>query len=112
MTSPSTALGLLILILLLLPGFVYSLVRERLSPSVTRSAFRETASVIVVSVACNAVILFAYVLILILSPIQRLDLAQVIVRPAYYIPQFFTLALCTAAALVTLASLLAFSVAR
>jgi amino acid transporter len=60
---PTTLTGLLLFVVLLLPGITYVVVRERSSPERRWSAFRETATVAAVSAVANiaALLLFAIV---------------------------------------------------
>lgn len=52
---PSSVLGLAIFVLLLAPGFVYVLRRERSVPARQHSPFRETVRVVAVSLVCLAI---------------------------------------------------------
>lgn len=50
---PTTITGLILLVFLLLPGVTYVTVRERATPELQRSVFRETAAVVVAGVAAT-----------------------------------------------------------
>src|SRR5215472_17558394 len=59
---PTTLTGLLLFIVLLLPGFAYAVGRERYGPERHPSAFRETAAVVVTSVISEIAVLILFAL--------------------------------------------------
>lgn len=60
---PSNLLGLLLFVVLLLPGFAFLTRRERFTPALHYSAFREVATIGIVSISCNAAALTVFGLI-------------------------------------------------
>jgi hypothetical protein len=60
---PTTLTGLLLFVVLLLPGMTYVAIRERHTPEQRRSPFRETATVATVSIAANAFALGIFALV-------------------------------------------------
>lgn len=65
---PTTLTGLLLFVVILLPGITYVAIRERKTPEQRRSAFRETAAVATVSIAANAAALTLFSLVHTLWP--------------------------------------------
>ncbi|MGF0174105.1 DUF6338 family protein [Streptomyces sp. Marseille-Q5077] len=57
---PSTFLGLVLLVMCLVPGFVYSAARDTVLPERTSSAFRETTRVVLASLALDTLALAVF----------------------------------------------------
>lgn len=60
---PTTLLSLVLFVVLLLPGFAYTLRRERLASTRTLSPFRETVSLAFVSIVADAAALAGFALV-------------------------------------------------
>ncbi len=60
---PTTVLGVLLFVVLLAPGFAHALVKERRSPRLVFSAFRETVSLVLVSIVADMVCLLLFFLV-------------------------------------------------
>ena len=75
---PTTLTGLLLLIVILLPGITYVAMRERQTPERRRSAFRETATVATVSIATNSAALGIFALVRIQWPDATPDVGKIV----------------------------------
>lgn len=73
---PTTLTGVLIFVVLLLPGFVYLVGRERLGVEVRVSAFRETVSIVAASVATEVAALVLFGIVRMLAPAVTPDLVS------------------------------------
>ena len=79
---PSTILGLVLFIVLLVPGFAYVLRSERRIPVAQQSAFRETIRIVFASVACLTVIGLALALLRWRYPSLTPDVGGLVRDPA------------------------------
>lgn len=109
---PTTTLGLLLFVVLLVPGFAYTIVRERAVPERRSSAFRETASVAFASVILGAVALTFFALVRLLIPEITPDVGELIADPYAYTAEHYALVGLWAAGLLALASVLAVRAAQ
>lgn len=75
---PTTFAGLVLLIVLLLPGLAYVVTRERQGSERKLSPFRETGAVVFASVASELVMLMAFALVRILWPQGTPDVGRLI----------------------------------
>jgi len=82
---PTTLTGLLLLIVILLPGITYVAIRERKTPEQRRSAFRETATVATVSIAANAAALGVFALVRARWPDATPDIGKTIKNTETYL---------------------------
>jgi len=78
---PTTALGLLLFTVLLLPGFAFTLVQERTAPDRKFSGFRETVSLVFASVVANLVVLCIFAGIRIAVPTSTPDVGALVADP-------------------------------
>lgn len=81
---PTTLLGLLLFLVLLLPGFAYTLRRERHVSSRSVSVFRESVSVAFVSVVADAAILAAFAVLRGVAPSATPDVGALVRDPSGY----------------------------
>jgi hypothetical protein len=65
---PTSLVGLLLFVALLAPGVCYFLVRERRRPQRELSALRETASVVLIGLACDLIISVVFAIVRALFP--------------------------------------------
>jgi hypothetical protein len=75
---PTTLTGLLLLVVVLLPGITYVAMRERDSPEKDRSPFRETAAVATVSILANTSALGIFAAIRVTCPAITPDVGRFI----------------------------------
>lgn len=75
---PTSFVGLLLFVALLAPGFCYVLRRERELPSRTVSVFRETVTLVLASLGCNAAVAAAFGVVRSLSPRHTPDLGALV----------------------------------
>ncbi|MTD57549.1 DUF6338 family protein [Amycolatopsis pithecellobii] len=81
---PTTLVGLLVFLVLLVPGFAYTLRRERVASSRDVSVFRETIELAFVSVAADAVVLGLFALLRTIVPSWTPDIRQLLREPGRY----------------------------
>lgn len=104
---PSTFAGLVIFVISLTPGFVYLLLYERGIPHRTLSAFRETALVVCVSLAADAVVLVLFAVLRAWAPGATLDVGAVARNPDGYLRTGYTEVIWWSFALLSTATILA-----
>lgn len=75
---PTTVTGLLLFVVLLLPGFAYVVGRERRGVERRLTAFRESATVVAVSVACEIAVLCGFAVIRLVLPWITPDVGRLI----------------------------------
>src|SRR6266545_3414235 len=103
---PTTALALLLFVVLLAPGFVYTLQRELDIPEREVSVFRETTSVALASVATNLVVIGAFAILRTLLPTHTPDVGELVRDTRSYVDrEYDQLAIWTLGLLVAAASL-------
>lgn len=81
---PTTALGLLLFIALLTPGFAYTLRREREAPERRLSVFRETVSIAFASILATAFVLGVFAGVRTAAPTVTPDVGTLIAAPRPY----------------------------
>jgi len=81
---PTSLLGLLLFVVLLAPGFAYTLCRERLTAHRPVSAFRETVALVFVGVLCDAVALGVFAVLRVLGPGWTPDVGALLRDPQGY----------------------------
>ncbi|GHF40411.1 hypothetical protein FHX82_004822 [Amycolatopsis bartoniae] len=108
---PTTLLGLVLFLVLLVPGFAYTLRRERMVSSRPVSAFRETVELAFVSVAADAMVLLLFGLVRLIVPRWTPDVRQLIRDPGHYVPDHLTSLTLWGGALLLIAAALAFAAA-
>ena len=81
---PTTITGIVILLLLVLPGFVFVTFRERHQPARKLSVLRETSAVLAATLGAYLVPLAATVAVAVFSPAFRTDLASALASPTAY----------------------------
>lgn len=81
---PTTLVGLLVFLVLLVPGFAYTLRRERVASSRDLSVFRETVELAFVSVVADAVVLLLFAGARALWPGSTPDAPQLLRDPGHY----------------------------
>lgn len=82
---PSTLLGLVVFVISLAPGLAYVLLHERGVPQRALSAFRETAMVVCVSLAADAVTLVLFATARTWAPGLTPDVGALVRNPAGYL---------------------------
>jgi hypothetical protein len=81
---PTTLVGLLLFVVLLAPGFCYLLRRERAQGVRTVSPFRETVTLAVISLGCDATVGAAFGVVRTLLPNRTPDIGALVRHPADY----------------------------
>jgi hypothetical protein len=113
---PSTAIALLLFLTLLVPGFIASLISERHRAQQQRSPFRETVSIVCISVAADIAALLIFAVIRIAWPGITPDVGALIRHPSSYVSQHYAVlawwSLAALAVAVALASVSASATAR
>jgi hypothetical protein len=104
---PDTFLGLVLFVLFLAPGLSYFIVRETRRPQREISAFRETAALVLVGVACNLVVAIGFTLLRWVLPGHTPDVGSFVRNPAQYFKANFSYAVYWSLALVGLACVVA-----
>jgi hypothetical protein len=82
---PTTLTGLLLFVVLLLPGFAYAIGKERNSVTQKPSPFRETAAVVAGSVVFNLVVLSLFAIVRAVWPTVTPDVGALIRDPGIYL---------------------------
>lgn len=75
---PNSIIGLVIFVLLLLPGLVYVIARELRAPARSTSNFRETAAVAAASVVFDGMVLGAFALLRVAAPDRTPDVGRLL----------------------------------
>jgi hypothetical protein len=104
---PTTLTGVLLVVVLLLPGLTYSMVRERRSGERRVSPFRETGAVIFGSVIAEIAVLALFAIVRISWPDSTPDVGRLIRDRGSYVVAHYALLAGWAVCLLLLASLLA-----
>lgn len=104
---PTSLLGLLLFVVLLAPGFAYTLCRERLTAHRPVSAFRETVALVFVGVLCDAVALGVFAVLRVLGPGWTPDVGALLRDPQGYALRHYAELTAWSVGLLTLAVLLA-----
>ena|SRR5215467_4724662 len=108
---PNTLAGLLVFVVLLIPGYAYQHRRARDIPERDRSTFAETLAVVFVSVIVGWIALVAYALVARLLPDSAPSPAQLFTNPAQYTGQHFLAVVLWSASFVGFAALLGHTLA-
>jgi hypothetical protein len=104
---PTTAVGLLIFILTLAPGFLYLVVAERgKRPFRKISAFRETSTLVLISVAADLAVLLLFAMCRVLISEHTPDFGRIVREPRPYFREDYAYLLSWVLALFLLACLL------
>lgn len=104
---PSTFVGLLVFVILLIPGFVFVRRSERTGPERQLSPLRETVAIIFVSVICDVIVVTAVMVVWELIPSGSIDVAQLLSTPNTYVRDHYMLLWVWILAALVTASLLA-----
>ncbi len=104
---PTSLVGLLVFIVLLAPGFAFVVRRETQFVPRTISVFRETAVVVLASVAANAAALLCFCLVRALWPRGTPDVGRLVAEPHDYLIEDYRVAIGWGAGVLALATLLA-----
>ncbi|MFC9507194.1 DUF6338 family protein [Streptomyces sp. NPDC057002] len=108
---PTTLSGLLLFIVLLLPGLAYATIRERRSAERRLSTFRETGSVVFASVISELFVLGIFAIARASWPEKTPDVGRLIREGADYAQDHYASLILWAISLLVLATLLASFVA-
>lgn len=81
---PSTLTGLLLFVVLLLPGFVFVTIFRRERPERRPSVLQETASIVFASVLSNMIALGGFAAVRVFAPTWTLDVGALLQSPADY----------------------------
>ncbi len=104
---PSTLAGLVLFVVALAPGLVFVLAQQRVAPHQTLSAFRETAVVVCVSIAVDAVVLAAFAGVRAIRPHGTPDVGRLVRDPSVYLRESYLLVFWWSVALLAVAVALA-----
>ncbi len=86
---PTDLIGVAFYVLLILPGVMFAISRERHRPRIKQSAFRETATAIFVSTAIAASVGFTVAIASLLSPPVHSEVVRFLEDPALYARERF-----------------------
>ncbi|WP_158842035.1 DUF6338 family protein [Saccharothrix deserti] len=106
---PTSLLGLVLFLVLLAPGFAFTLRRERVRSGRTLSAFRETTTVALVSVAANGAVLALFAVLRIVFPSWTPDVGALVREPQRYAVEHYAQLLSWGVGLLAVATLVAFA---
>ncbi|KYK12964.1 MULTISPECIES: DUF6338 family protein [Streptomyces] len=109
---PSTFLGLVLLVVCLVPGFVYAAARDVRVPERTSSAFRETTRVVLASLAFDAMVLAAFAVARTAAPDVTPDTGRLVREGLGYVRQDYARLTLWCCALLVLAAGAALAAAR
>lgn len=104
---PTTLTGVLLVVVLLLPGLTYSMVRERRSGERRLSPFRETSAVIFGSVIAEITVVGLFAIVRICWPKRTPDIGRLVRERGSYVVAHYALLAGWAVSLLLLASVLA-----
>lgn len=111
---PTTLTGLLLFVVLLLPGFAFLWIYTFDRPARRLTVLQETGAVVVVSVICNLITLGLAAAASVIAPLLRIDIGHLITDPDGYLKSgypavaaWFIVSLATACALAAIAGFLA-----
>ncbi|WP_163512221.1 DUF6338 family protein [Fodinicola acaciae] len=97
---PTTLVGLVLFVVLLVPGFTYTLIRERVAPDRRHSIFRETISIAFVSIVSEAAAVALFIAVSTLVSIWRIDFDALVRQPEPYFQVNYRQIILTCALLV------------
>jgi hypothetical protein len=86
---PDSLLGLAIFVVLLAPGMAYVIAREARLPRRESSAFRETALAVLVGMACDAAVAWAFAVLRWVTPDNTPDVGRLIRHTSEYLIEEF-----------------------
>lgn len=84
---PQTLLGLFVFLVLLGPGFIYVRRVEQITPAYRPSVFRETVTIVALSVACISAALVLFALFRIIFPAITPDVGEIVRTGESYLRQ-------------------------
>ena len=105
MSVPTSLLGLLLFVVLLWPGFVYSTLRGRLRPERTVSPLREVVSIVTASLTVLALTAVVFAVVRVLLPGHTPAVGALVRTPGTYAQEHYQLLSWWGAGLVLLALL-------
>jgi Family of unknown function (DUF6338) len=108
---PTTVAGLILLVALALPGYVFHIGRARASPDRTYSALQEILSILFAGVAVDGIALILMVVITQLTSLPHPDPQRLILDPKTYSARHLELMALWSVAAILLAGALAYAVA-
>jgi hypothetical protein len=88
---PNTLTGLLLFVILLLPGFVFVMTFRRVRPERRPSALQETAEIAFVSVLSSLIVLGGFAIVRAFAPTRTPDVSRLIEHPRDYLSEHFPL---------------------
>jgi hypothetical protein len=86
---PSNLLGLLLFVVLLWPGFVYTTIRARRMPERQTTALRETVSIVLISLTALAAVLALFGLVRVIWPHRTPSVRSLIFAPGTYLRAYY-----------------------
>jgi hypothetical protein len=101
---PTTATGLLLFIVVLLPGFAYTIMKERNTPATRRSSFRETVEIVVASTAAGLTALIVLAVARAAWPDATPDIGDLVSDVGGYVQTEYALTASWAAGLLVAAT--------
>lgn len=104
---PTTLTGLLLFVVLLMPGMAYVAIRERDTPEQRRSVFRETALMASVSIVADAAAIAMFALVRVLWPGGTPDAGRLVRDASGYLREEYVLVAVWSAGVLALAVALA-----
>ena len=107
---PTTLWGLVLFLVLLAPGFVFTARRERVRSGRALSVFRESTSVALVSVAANGVVLGLFAVLRTVFPSWTPDVGALVRAPEKYAVEHYAQLTAWSAGMLAVATAAAFAV--
>lgn len=104
---PTTLLSLVLFVVLLVPGFAYTLRRERLTSARSISTFRETVSLAFVSIVADTIVLLIFALLRAVVPAWTPDVGALVRAPGQYAQVHYAELIGWSAGLLVIATMLA-----
>ncbi|GAA2543247.1 hypothetical protein GCM10010435_09010 [Winogradskya consettensis] len=107
MSVPVTFLGLLLFVVLLWPGFLYSSIQARVRPERQLTPLREVVGIVSVSLTADAIALLVFLLARVLLPGDTPVIGDMIKTPAQYASEHYRLLIAWGLGLLVFALLVA-----
>ena len=98
---PTTFAGIALYVFALFPGLAFTFVREGHRPTARRSALRETAAILVVSVICNAMVALAAIIVSFSVPAVESTIRELLADGSMYVIAHFQIAALWALGILT-----------
>src|SRR4051812_16541708 len=92
MVIPTGAFGVLLFVVLLLPGFLYRRLRDEAEPDDRpKTQLRETVSIVSASLVALAVVFLVFAVLRIVFPAETPDVGQLLFHPQRYLEKHYAM---------------------